>query len=202
MAETSNASGNLNRTAKPSDTVYPHYFNSFQNYCCGPKAKSISSLPSKEFSSIPERFKKQAKDILNVLNRILIERLPNLKRYTSVLPCGFFDSDPSVDFQRYLIDRAMFKMMTETRVINWVPSFKKLYPVRTSGNGNCLLHAVLIAMVGVHDFDLYLRDALLQFMDRNKQVLKSSWKIERIKTDKMYGIQTEDSKLDTVWLKK
>jgi hypothetical protein len=104
-----------------------------------------------------------------------------------------------IDSQRYLVDRTMFKMMNDAGVINWMPSLKKLYPVRTSGNGNCLLHAVLIAMVGVHDFNLYLRDRLRQFMDNNKEVLKENWKIERLKTDKMYGIQSEDSKLDTEW---
>jgi hypothetical protein len=66
------------------------------------------------------------------------------------------------------------------------------------GNGNCLLHAVLIAMVGVHDLSLYLRDRLVQFMGENKDVLKNHWRIERLKSDKNYGINSEDSKLDSV----
>ncbi len=66
------------------------------------------------------------------------------------------------------------------------------------GNGNCLLHAVLIAMIGIHDNDLYLRDRLAQFMNDNKDLLKTHWRIERLKSDKSYGISTEDSKLDDV----
>jgi hypothetical protein len=69
------------------------------------------------------------------------------------------------------------------------------------GNGNCLLHAVLIAMVGIHDLNLNLRDRLAQFMDDNKDVLKNHWRTERLKSDKNYGISSEDSKLDDVRLK-
>jgi len=199
MTETTSGSGTLTRPTKQSDTSHPHYFSSFQNYCCGPKSKLASSSSSnKDFLPIPEKFKKQTDDILQVVNRFLIERLPELTQFTSILPYEFFEQDPVIDSQRYLVDRIMYKMMTETRVINWMPSLKKLYPVRTSGNGNCLLHAVLIALVGVHDFNLNLRDRLLQFMDKNKDVLKGSWKTERLKTDKMYGIQSEDSKLNSV----
>jgi hypothetical protein len=199
MSETNSVSGGtLTRSTKQSDTLHPHYFSSFQNYCCGPKAKTASSSSNKDFSPIPERYKVKADDLHSCINRILIERLTHLTEYTSVLPHEFFESDRSADIQRYLIDRTMLKTMNEARVINWMASLKKLYPVRTSGNGNCLLHAVLIAMVGIHDFNLYLRDRLVQFMERNKKVLKSIWKSERLKTDKQYGIQSEDSKLDTV----
>lgn len=198
MNEITNASGTSSRASKPIETFTPHYYNSFQNYCCGPKARSTSSPTNKEHLPIPERFKIRAGEILHLINNNLVERLSELTQYTSVLPHEFFDRQDLIEYQRYLIDRTMFKMMVETHVINWMPSLKKLYPVRTSGNGNCLLHAVLIAMIGVHDFDLYLRDRLRQFMDKNKEVLKAHWKVERIKNDKMYGIQSEDPKLDTV----
>ncbi|CAF2062373.1 unnamed protein product [Rotaria magnacalcarata] len=199
MTESTSVSGTLTRTSKRLDTVHHHYFNSFQNYCCGPKSRSTSSPSNKEHLPIPERFKVQSNEILNIINQLLIERLSEITQFTSVLPHGFFDRDDLTESQRYLIDSPMFKMMYETQVINWMSSLKKLYPVRTSGNGNCLLHAVLIAMVGVHDFDLYLRDRLRHFMEKNKAVLKGIWRTERIRTDKMYGIQSEDSKLDIEW---
>lgn len=53
-------------------------------------------------------------------------------------------------------------------------------------------------MVGVHDISLHLRDQLAQFMGNNKDILKNHWRIERLKSDKSYGITTEDSKLDEV----
>jgi hypothetical protein len=198
MTETTSVSGTLTRPTKQSETAHPHYYTSFQNYCCGPKAKSSTSSSNKDLLPIPERYKVQGDEIVVRLNRFLVERLPELTQCTSILPYEFFEQDSIADLQRYLIDRTMFRTMNEARVTNWMASLKKLYPVRTSGNGNCLLHAVLIAMVGVHDFDLYLRDRLFQFMDKNKELLKGSWKIEKLKTDKMYGIQSEDSKLDSV----
>lgn len=199
MTDTINTSGTLSRTRRPSDTLHPHYFNSFQNYCTGPKARTITSASSsKDYLPIPEQFQKRAGEILDVYNRILIDRISHITQLTSVLPREFFEQDRSIDHQKYLIDRGMFKTMTDAKVINWVPSLKKLYPVRTSGNGNCLLHAVLISMIGVHDFDLNLRDRLRQYMTTNTEKLKKSWKIERVKTDKMYGIQSEESKFDSV----
>lgn len=199
MTDITSGSGTLTRTRRTSDTPHPHYFNSFQNYCNGPKSKANTSASSnKDYLPIPEQFHIRADEILNIVNRILVEHMGQITQYTSVLPQEFFEFDTDVDYQKYLIDRGMFKTMNDAKVINWVSSLNKLYPVRTSGNGNCLLHAVLIAMVGVHDFALHLRERLRQFMSDNNEILKSNWKIERLKTDKNYGIQSEESKFDSV----
>ena len=199
MTDAASGSGTLGRTRRTSDTPHPHYFNSFQNYCSGPKAKaSTSASTSKDYLPIPEHFQIRADEILKIVNGILVERIDQITQYSSVLPREFFEATAEIDYQKYLIDRGMVKTMNDAKVINWVPSLKKLYPVRTSGNGNCLLHAVLIAMVGVHDFDLCLRERLIQFMSDNTKVLKRNWKIERLKTDKIYGIQSEESKFDSV----
>ncbi len=56
-------------------------------------------------------------------------------------------------------------------------------------------------MIGIHDIDLYLRDRLAQFMNDNKDLLKNHWRIERLKSDKTYGISSEDSELDGVKIK-
>ena len=53
-------------------------------------------------------------------------------------------------------------------------------------------------MSGTHDFDLLLRDRLVQYMETHKDRLKKAWKAERLRTDKIYGIESEDPKLDTV----
>ena len=66
------------------------------------------------------------------------------------------------------------------------------------GNGNCLLHAVLIAMAGIHDFNLHLRDRLLQFMVDYESELKTSWRIEQSKFNRKYGIQSQESQLNRV----
>ncbi|CAF4974693.1 unnamed protein product, partial [Rotaria sp. Silwood1] len=64
------------------------------------------------------------------------------------------------------------------------------------GNGNCLLHAVLLAMVGIHDLNLHLRDRLKIFMDINEKSLKTHWQMQRLRSDQMYGVQSEDKELD------
>ena len=53
-------------------------------------------------------------------------------------------------------------------------------------------------MVGIHDLNLYLRDRLVQFMIDNGDLLKNYWKNERLKSDKIYGVSSEDLKLDKV----
>ncbi|CAF5197749.1 unnamed protein product, partial [Rotaria magnacalcarata] len=187
------------RSTKTYDALRPHYYTSFQNYCCGPKSNPTTSSQIKDVLPIPEKFKIEAKDLLTRINCFLIENLHEVTKYTSVLPNTFVEKTDHVDNQRYLIDRAMFRMMNGAQIINWSSSLPMLYPIRTSGNGNCLLHAVLIAMLGIHDLNLYLRDRLVQFMDENKEILKNHWRIERLKSDEKYGINSEDSKLDEEW---
>ncbi|CAF2765098.1 unnamed protein product [Rotaria sp. Silwood2] len=193
-----NSTDSNNRSTKPADTLRPHYYTTFQNYCCGPKSKSLTPTQPKDVLPIPQKFKDAATELLEYINHALIEQLTEVAKYTSVIPYKFLEKN-NFDIQRYLIDRIMFRTMNDANVINWISSFKRLYPIRTSGNGNCLLHAVLIAMVGIHDFDLYLRDRLVQFMDENKEILKNHWRKERLKSDKNYGIRSEDSKLDEEW---
>lgn len=223
------------RSAKPVE-FRPHYFTTFQNYCCGPKSKPSSSSKTttttattttttttpttnqtKDILPIPEKIKKEVENLVNGINEVLIEDLMKIKKYTNLIPNKFLESHNYYDIQRYLIDRAMFKTIKDAGVINWVPSFTKLYPIRTSGNthfsklffiisllcfslgnGNCLLNAVLIAMIGIHDLNLYLRDRLVQFMQEYEQILKNQWRIERLKSDKLNGIISEDSQLDRV----
>ena len=50
-------------------------------------------------------------------------------------------------------------------ILNWNNEFSHLTPLQTSGDGNCLLHAVSIGMWGVHDRELILRNALHQTLN-------------------------------------
>ena len=59
--------------------------------------------------------------------------MSDLTKSTSRIPYQFFDVATPSEYQRYLIDRSMLRTMTDARVINWVPSMRKLYPIRTSG---------------------------------------------------------------------
>jgi hypothetical protein len=215
---TNRTDGTNRSTKKPSDTLRPHYYTTFQNSCCASKANVTSSTQNKDVLPIPAKFKKDVENFLTPINGLLIEELSKVASYTSIIPAIFFEKNDNFQIQKYLIDRVMLRTLEEADIINWNVKLKKLYPIRTSGkktkssksieyfcfhigNGNCLLHAVLIAMIGIHDIDLYLRDRLAQFMNDNKDLLKTHWRIERLKSDKTYGISSEDSELDGVKIK-
>jgi hypothetical protein len=187
-----------NSTKKPSETLRPHYFTSFQNSCCASKSNAKSSTQSKDVLPIPTKIKEDVERLLAPLNEVLVAELSRATAYTTVIPNVFFKRDDPYQSQKYLIDRSMIKTLEDADIINWNVHVRKLFPIRTSGNGNCLLHAVLIAMMGIHDIDLYLRDRLEQFMNENKDLLKNYWRNERIKSDKKYGINSDDSELDRV----
>ena len=187
-----------NSTKKPSETLRPHYYTTFQSSCCASKANATSSTQSKDILPIPAKFKKDAESLLTAINSTLVIELQRVASFTTAIPDVFFKTNDPYQSQKYLVDRSMIRTLEEADIINWNVKLKKLFPIRTSGNGNCLLHAVLIALIGIHDIDLYLRDRLVQFMDENKELLKNYWRDERIKSDKKYGINSEDAELDRV----
>uniref|UniRef100_A0A914CBM2 ubiquitinyl hydrolase 1 n=1 Tax=Acrobeloides nanus TaxID=290746 RepID=A0A914CBM2_9BILA len=80
--------------------------------------------------------------------------LPNLEKYPD-------------DFRRFL-ERDMIEMATLRRLeisghLNWwctQNNNQKLWPLVTTGDGNCLLHAASLGIWGVHDRQLHLRKTL------------------------------------------
>jgi hypothetical protein len=121
------------RPAKTPEPFHPHYFTTFQNFSCGPKAISTEPPQNKALLPIPTKFKDECEDLLNVINPFLIEDITKIAEYTSVIPNIFFDQYDNFHSLRYLIDRIMLRIMTEANIINWIPALKKLYPIRTSG---------------------------------------------------------------------
>jgi hypothetical protein len=128
-----NRTDDPNRITKPTDSLRPHYYTTFQNYCCGPKGDTSPSTPNKDLLPIPQKFKDEAEELLTIINEVLIEELAKVTTYTHVIPDIFFEKRDNFQIQRYLIDRIMVKTMTEANIINWMSSVKKLYPIRTSG---------------------------------------------------------------------
>lgn len=62
--------------------------------------------------------------------------------------------------QSAILDRAMQSSLEQEKRLNWCHEVKKLVPLRTNGDGNCLLHAASQYMLGVQDTDLVLRKTL------------------------------------------
>lgn len=126
-------SGTTNSNKTSSTTYHPHYFTTFQNYCCGPRSKTTNSSTSKDLLPIPDEIKEKASKIVHIVNEAQKTRITDLSKSTSRIPYQFFDETTPSDYQRSLIDRSMLKTMFDAQVINWFPSLKKLYPIRTSG---------------------------------------------------------------------
>jgi hypothetical protein len=121
-------------TKKPSDTLRPHYYTTFQNSCCGAsKATATSSTQNKDVLPVPSKFKKDVENLLTPINGMLVEELSKVAAFTSVIPDIFFEKNDTFQIQRYLIDRTMLRTLEEADIINWNVKLKKLYPIRTSG---------------------------------------------------------------------
>uniref|UniRef100_A0A0K0DEE3 ubiquitinyl hydrolase 1 n=1 Tax=Angiostrongylus cantonensis TaxID=6313 RepID=A0A0K0DEE3_ANGCA len=63
--------------------------------------------------------------------------------------------------------------------LNWWHQYgQKLYPLSTTGDGNCLLHAASLGMWGLHDRQLTLREALYEMLKRGSRrtALWRRWK--------------------------
>ncbi|XP_066283585.1 tumor necrosis factor alpha-induced protein 3-like isoform X2 [Branchiostoma lanceolatum] len=85
--------------------------------------------------------------------------------HSLVLPCiSLFPHNFQEDLNKQLFDRFMQKTLEEAKVLNWCRVSRPLTPVQTTGDGNCLLHAVSQYMWGVHDRDLTLRRLLNRTM--------------------------------------
>lgn len=119
-------------TKSTTNTLRPHYYTSFQNYCCGPKLKATTT--NKDLLPIPDKFKSNADKLITHLNGKLVERSTKIERFTSVILREFIDKNDQYKIQKYLIDQTMFRTLKDAQIINWITDFRPLYPIKTSGS--------------------------------------------------------------------
>ncbi|KJH52405.1 OTU-like cysteine protease [Dictyocaulus viviparus] len=87
------------------------------------------------------------------------------------------------DFRNFL-EKDLIETSTQKRLeasghLNWWHQYgQKLYPLSTTGDGNCLLHAASLGMWGLHDRQLTLREALYEMLKRGSRrtALWRRWK--------------------------
>ena len=127
--------GDVSQPVKPlSQILRPHYFTTFQKTCCIPDDKLETAKENKSVLPIPKKFRDETIDIVKWINSYLIQHLPELSKWTSRIPDEILTPYEKYYPARYLIDRPLLRTMEDARVINWMPSVAKLYPIRTSGN--------------------------------------------------------------------
>lgn len=134
--------GDVSQPVRPlSQTLRPHYFTTFQKTCCIADAKLKTTRENKSVLPIPQKFRDETIDLVKCINSDLIQDLPKLSKWTSRIPDEIFTPYEKYHPDRYLIDRPLLRTMEDARVINWMPSVAKLYPIRTSGNECFLISA-------------------------------------------------------------
>ena len=112
----------------------PYFYTIFQAFCSGPRANAKPGANRNgRQRPIAEQVKTEADSLVRWINRFLIEDLKKLTVLTSVIPSAFFPEHDPLFLQHYLIDRPIYTMMVRGEIINWITSFRQLFPIRTSG---------------------------------------------------------------------
>uniref|UniRef100_A0A8C3XSA4 ubiquitinyl hydrolase 1 n=1 Tax=Chelydra serpentina TaxID=8475 RepID=A0A8C3XSA4_CHESE len=122
-------------------------------------------------------------DLVKPANGI-IYHLKTMYRYTVEMfrTCQFCHQFQSV-LQKSLIDQSTQCSLEHKRQLNWCREVRKLVPLKTNGDGNCLLHAVSLSMWGVQDADLVLRKILFSALKEvDTRNFKLRWQLETVKS--------------------
>ncbi|XKL68879.1 hypothetical protein PGB90_006648 [Kerria lacca] len=100
--------------------------------------------------------------------------------YTFTLPdFSQFPDDLKEFLEKDLISISTQTSLEQANRLNWWTSFaQRLWPLSTSGDGNCLLHAASLSLWGFHDRLLTLRKALHVFLSQSscREALWRRWK--------------------------
>lgn len=122
-------------------------------------------------------------DIVKPSNGI-IHHLGTMHRYTIELfmICQFCTRFREI-LQKTLFNRSMQVALESHKKLNACKEVKKLVPLRTNGDGNCLLHAASMYMWGVQDTDLVLRRTLYNVLKTtDTRNFKFRWQLECVKS--------------------
>lgn len=112
--------------------------------------------------------------------------------YTFTLP----DLTQYPDDFRTFLEKDLIALSTQVsleqaqRLNWWTAVTQRLYPLSTSGDGNCLLHAASLGIWGFHDRLLTLRKALHVFLSQSprKEALWRRWKYQQSKLNEQSGL--------------
>uniref|UniRef100_A0A672J0B4 ubiquitinyl hydrolase 1 n=1 Tax=Salarias fasciatus TaxID=181472 RepID=A0A672J0B4_SALFA len=129
---------------------------------------------------------------LQVASECTSEQFPlEMPIYTFQLPdLSVYSEDFRSFIERDLIEQSTMMALEQAGRLNWwstmCTSCKKLLPLATTGDGNCLLHAASLGMWGFHDRDLMLRKSLYTMMKSGaeRDALKRRWRWQQTQQNK------------------
>lgn len=134
--------------------------------------------------------------------------LTEFYNYSFMLPDLNAYSD---EFREYLhhdlIEMAVSLSLTEAGHLNWwaMHQFegvcRRLHPMVTTGDGNCLLHAASLAMWGLHDRYLILRKALHATLEAigPQSALWRRWRCEQMQQNRKFGLILSEEEWCREW---
>lgn len=129
----------------------------------------------------------------NCLNTVENVQQLDMPDYTFTLPDLTIYSDEFRTFlEKDLIECSTLNSLETANRLNWWADAgfcRKLWPLATTGDGNCLLHAASLAMWGFHDRKLTLRAALHQVLSSGeyKDALWRRWRFQQTRLNKQAG---------------
>ena len=107
------------------------------------------------------------------------------------------------DFKQFMlnqvVDRTVEKYLEEEHVLNWCKSTTRLHPLNTQPDGNCLCHAASLAMWGVQDRMLVLRQSLSHALSYTDNTLYQRWKFSREVENSQLQLQLEVHQWEDEW---
>uniref|UniRef100_A0A182NQ22 ubiquitinyl hydrolase 1 n=1 Tax=Anopheles dirus TaxID=7168 RepID=A0A182NQ22_9DIPT len=121
--------------------------------------------------------------------------LPDLTKYTD-------------DFRKFLekdlIENSTLNSLEATNRLNWwyeSGACRKLWPLATTGDGNCLLHAASLSMWGFHDRRLTLRRTLHDILSKEefREALYRRWRFQQTRVNKQAGFVFCESEWAKEW---
>ncbi|EHB04961.1 OTU domain-containing protein 7A [Heterocephalus glaber] len=152
----------------------------------------------------------------HVANECNNEQFPlEMPIYTFQLPdLSVYSEDFRSFIERDLIEQATMVALEQAGIglvcdqagrLNWwstvCTSCKRLLPLATTGDGNCLLHAASLGMWGFHDRDLVLRKALYTMMrtGAEREALKRRWRWQQTQQNKESGLVYTEEEWEREW---
>ncbi|XP_060709581.1 OTU domain-containing protein 7A [Hemiscyllium ocellatum] len=142
-----------------------------------------------------------------VANECNNEQFPlEMPIYTFQLPdLNVYSEDFRSFIERDLIEQSTMVALEQAGRLNWwsvvCSSCKRLLPLATTGDGNCLLHAASLGMWGFHDRDLILRKALYTMMKSSteRDALKRRWRWQLTQQNKESGLVYTEEEWEREW---
>ncbi|XP_078056009.1 OTU domain-containing protein 7A [Mustelus asterias] len=143
----------------------------------------------------------------HVANECSSEQFPlEMPIYTFQLPdLNVYSEDFRSFIERDLIEQSTMVALEQAGRLNWwsvvCSSCKRLLPLATTGDGNCLLHAASLGMWGFHDRDLMLRKALYTMMKNGteRDALKRRWRWQQTQQNKESGLVYTEEEWEREW---